>query len=202
MQFENYTDRTRGFIQAAQGIAMREGHQQFTPEHLLKALLDDSEGLAANLIRAAGGRPEAALDGVENALKKMPKVQGGNGQLYMAPATAKVFGAAEDAAKKAKDAFVSAERLLTALAIEPDAGTSKILKDAGVTPVKLNAAINEAHESKGEAGWGNQIRSYVLHPYQMVKDHRTDFQVGNTQSVLDGELDAFMEDYLKSGESK
>jgi len=179
MQFENYTDRTRGFIQAAQGIAMREGHQQFTPEHLLKALLDDSEGLAANLIRAAGGRPEAALDGVENALKKMPKVQGGNGQLYMAPATAKVFGAAEDAAKKAKDAFVSAERLLTALAIEPDAGRSKILKDAGVTPVKLNAAINDLRKGR------TADSASAEQSYDALKRYSRDL----TEAARDGKLD-------------
>ena len=148
MQFENYTDRARGFIQSAQSIALRDRHQQFTPEHLLKALLDDREGLAANLIRAAGGKPEQALAGVETALGKLPKVEGGNGQIYMAPATARVFATAEDVAKKAKDQFVSAERVLTALALEPDAGTSKILKDAGVTPVKLNAAINDLRKGR------------------------------------------------------
>ncbi len=148
MQFENYTDRAKGFVQSAQGIALRENHQQFAPEHLLKALLDDSEGLAANLIRSAGGRPEDALRATEAGLAKIAKVQGGSGQLYMAPATAKVFATAEDLAKKAKDQFVTAERLLTALAIEPDAGTSKILKDAGVTAVKLNAAINDLRKGR------------------------------------------------------
>ena len=110
MQLEKYTDRARGLIQAAQGIALRENHQQFTPEHLLKALLDDEEGLAANLIRAAGGRPEAALQQAEEALGKLPRVEGGAGQIYMAPAMAKVFASAEDIAKKAGDSFVSAER--------------------------------------------------------------------------------------------
>jgi ATP-dependent Clp protease ATP-binding subunit ClpB len=148
MQFENYTDRAKGFIQSAQAIALRENHQQFAPEHLLKALLDDSEGLAANLIRSAGGRPEDALRNVEAALSKTPKVEGGGGQLYMGPGTAKVFATAEDLAKKAKDQFVSAERLLTALAIEPSAGSSRLLKDAGVTPVKLNEAINALRKGR------------------------------------------------------
>lgn len=125
MQFENYTDRAKGFVQAAQGIAVRENHQQFAPEHLLKALLDDGEGFAANLMRSAGGRPEDASRAVDLALSKAPKVQGGGGQLYMGPGTARVFATAEDLAKKAKDQFVTAERLLTALAIEPDAATSK-----------------------------------------------------------------------------
>ena len=130
MQFENYTDRARGLIQAAQTIALRENHQQFTPEHLLKALLDDQEGLAANLIRAAGGKPEVALQRTDEALAKLPQVEGG-GQIYMAPPTAKVFAAAEEVGKKAGDKFVTAERLLTALAIEQSAGTSAILKEGG-----------------------------------------------------------------------
>ena len=81
MNIENYTDRTRGFIQSAQGLALRENHQQFTPEHLLKVLLDDKEGLAANLISAAGGKPETARAGTEAALKKLPVVKGAGGQL-------------------------------------------------------------------------------------------------------------------------
>ncbi len=116
MQFENYTDRARGLIQAAQTIALRENHQQFTPEHVLKALLDDQEGLAANLIRAAGGKPDVALQLTDEALSKLPAVEGGNGQIYMAPPTAKVFASAEEIGKKAGDKFVTAERLLMALA--------------------------------------------------------------------------------------
>ena len=141
MQFENYTDRARGLVQAAQTIALREGHQQFTPEHVLKALLDDQEGLAANLIRAAGGQPDKALQLTDEALGKLPKVEGGNGQIYMAAPTAKVFAAAEDIGKKAGDKFVTAERLLTALAVEASAGTAKILKDSGVTAAKLNPVL-------------------------------------------------------------
>jgi len=148
MQFENYTDRARGLIQAAQTIALRDNHQQFTPEHLLKALLDDQEGLAANLIRAAGGKPEVALQLTDQALGKLPKVEGGNGQIYMAAPMAKVLGAAEDIAKRAGDNFVTAERLLTALAVEGAAGAAKILKDANVTAVKLNAAINDVRKGR------------------------------------------------------
>ncbi|MCK5090242.1 MAG: ATP-dependent chaperone ClpB, partial [Hyphomicrobiaceae bacterium] len=91
MNFEIYTDRARGFVQSAQGLALREGHQQFTPEHLLKVLLDDSEGLAAGLIRKAGGQSQAALNEVEQALAKRPQVSGGgSGQLYMAQEIARV----------------------------------------------------------------------------------------------------------------
>ena len=100
MDFEKYTERSRGFIQSAQGLALRSGHQRFAPEHLLKVLLDDEEGLAANLIRAAGGRPEQALQAVELALGKLPKVEGsGAGQVYLAPETARVFEAAEKLAE-------------------------------------------------------------------------------------------------------
>jgi len=96
MNFEIYTDRAKGFVQAAQNLALREGHQQFSAEHLLKVLLDDQEGLAAGLIERAGGRPKAALQAVEKALASRPKVSGGGaGQLYMAPEMARVFDTAE-----------------------------------------------------------------------------------------------------------
>ncbi|MBV9702271.1 MAG: ATP-dependent chaperone ClpB, partial [Methylobacteriaceae bacterium] len=89
MNLEKYTERARGFVQSAQSLAVREGHQQFTPEHILKVLLDDSEGLAAGLIDRAGGDSRAALAATELALSKLPKVQGsGAGQLYLAPTTA------------------------------------------------------------------------------------------------------------------
>src|SRR5690606_11304631 len=96
MNIETYTDRARGFIQSAHSLALREGHQQFTPEHILKVLLDDPEGLAAGLIDRAGGRSRQALAEVEAALGKMPKVSGsGSGQIYLAPATARLFDSAE-----------------------------------------------------------------------------------------------------------
>src|ERR1700759_4690525 len=113
MNFEKYTERARGFVQSAQSLAMREGHQQFAPEHLLKVLLDDPEGLAAGLIDRAGGRSREALQAGEAALKKLPKVQGtGAGQVYLTPQLARVFEAAEKAAEKASDSFVTVERLL------------------------------------------------------------------------------------------
>ncbi|MCE9651332.1 MAG: ATP-dependent chaperone ClpB [Parvibaculum sp.] len=149
MDLEKYTDRSRGFVQSAQGLAVRSGHQRFTPEHLLKVLLDDEEGLAAGLIRAAGGRPDQALTGVETALAKLPKVEGSSaGQLYLAPETARVFEAAEGLAKKAGDSYVTAERLLLALLIEPGTESGKILKTAGVTAQTLNEAINNVRKGR------------------------------------------------------
>ncbi len=128
MNFETYSDRARGFIQSAQTGALAAGHQQFTPEHILKVLLDDPEGLAAGLIERAGGSARDALAETDQALAAMPSVAGGGaGQLFLAGPTAKVFQTAEEAAKKAGDSFVTVERLLLALAIEKDAKTAKIL---------------------------------------------------------------------------
>jgi ATP-dependent Clp protease ATP-binding subunit ClpB len=149
MNFEKLTDRSKGFFQSAQSLALREGHQRLLPEHLLKVLLDDSEGLAAGLVARSGGRPEDALAGVEQALAKMPKVSGtGAGQLYIAPQLAKVLDQAEKIAEKAGDSYITVERLLLALAMERDAETAKILADAGVTPVGLNAAINDLRKGR------------------------------------------------------
>src|ERR1044071_9251879 len=143
MNIEKLTDRARGFVQSAQSLALREGHQQFAPEHLLKVLLDDPEGLAAGLIDRSGGRSREALTAVEAALAKMPKVSGGGGgQLYLTPATARVFDQAEKIAEKAGDSFVTVERLLLALAMDKDSEAGKILSRAGVNPQSLNAAIN------------------------------------------------------------
>jgi ATP-dependent Clp protease ATP-binding subunit ClpB len=149
MNFEKLTDRSKGFFQSAQSLALREGHQRLTPEHLLKVLLDDSEGLAAGLISRSGGRPGDALARVEQALAKAPKVSGaGAGQVYIAPQLAKVLDQAEKIAEKAGDSYVTVERLLLALAMEKDADTAKILADAGVTPTGLNAAINDLRKGR------------------------------------------------------
>ncbi len=149
MQFENYTERSRGFIQAAQMIAQREGHQQFIPEHILKALLDDKEGMAAGLIKASGGEPQKALLAVGQALDKLPKVGGsGAGQLHLAPETARLFQQAEEIAEKAGDSFVTAERLLLALTLATGIQAASILQDAGVTAQALNGAINDLRQGR------------------------------------------------------
>src|SRR5215204_5863127 len=150
MNQEKYTDRSRGFIQSAQSLALREGHQQFTPEHILKVLLDDSEGLAAGLIDRAGGRSREALQAVEAALDKMPKVSGGGagGQLYMAPTTARVFDQAEKLAEKAGDSYVTVERLLLALAMTKDSPSGKALAAGHVTPQGLNGAIEQLRKGR------------------------------------------------------
>ncbi|WP_159586514.1 ATP-dependent chaperone ClpB [Chelativorans xinjiangense] len=148
MDIEKYSERVRGFIQSAQTLALSKNHQQFTPEHILKVLVDDEEGLAASLIERAGGRVRDVKLAVEGALEAMPKVEGGSGQLYLAQPLAKVFATAEEVAKKAGDSFVTVERLLTALAIEKSAKTADILAKAGVTPTALNKVINEIRKGR------------------------------------------------------
>ena len=146
MNFEKFTERSKGFVQAAQTIAQREDHQRFLPEHLLKALLDDDQGMAGNLIKSAGGDPRIAFAAVEAALAKLPKVEGDT-QLYMDGKTSKVLGEAEAIAKKAGDSFVAVERLLTALAIVKSEAADA-LKDAGVTAQSLNEAINKIRQGR------------------------------------------------------
>jgi len=149
MNIERFTDRSRGFIQSAQGLAVRENHQRFTPEHLLKVQLDDKEGLAANLLRASGARPEEALASVEEELAKIPKVEGaGAGQLHLDPLTAQVFAKAEEISDKAGDKFVTAERLLLAYLLTPKSKAGEILKKSGATPDGLNKAINEIRKGR------------------------------------------------------
>ncbi len=148
MDFEKFTERSRGFVQSAQGLAMREGHQQFTSEHLLKVLLDDEEGLAANLITFAGGDPQKALVETEAALAKMPKVEGGGDNLYLSTSLGKVFEQAATLADKAGDSFVTVERILLALAMAKSGPASEALKSCGVTPTGLNHAINKVRKGR------------------------------------------------------
>ncbi len=179
MDFENYTERSRGFVQAAQTIALRENHQQFVPEHLLKALLDDREGLSANLIRAAGGDPACALNATDLALGKLPRVQGGQGQVYLGPETARVLDSAGKLAEKAGDSFVTVERLLLALAMAAGSKTAELLKDSGTTPQGLNAAINDLRKGR------TADSATAENAYDALKKYARDL----TQDARDGKLD-------------
>ena len=132
MNLEKFTERSRGMIQSAQTIAMREDHQRFTPQHLLKALLDDGEGFAANLIKVAGGDPTQIVQNLDANLAKMPKVSGVDGQIYIDGQTAKIISKAENLAQKAGDSYVPVERMLMALVIvKSDAAT--ILKSGSIS---------------------------------------------------------------------
>src|SRR5271154_5666347 len=180
MDFEKYTERARGLIQSAQSLALREGNQQFTPEHLLKVLLDDPEGLASGLIEEVGGSARDALVQTEIALKKLPKVEGsGAGQLYIAPATARLFDSAEKIAEKAGDSYVTVERLLLALAMEKGTETAKILEKAGVNPQVLNAAINDLRKGR------TADHATAENAYDALKKYARDL----TQAARDGKLD-------------
>ncbi|MGB7336072.1 MAG: ATP-dependent chaperone ClpB [Salaquimonas sp.] len=188
MNIDKYTDRVKGFIQSAQSKALADGHQQFTPEHLLKVLLDDPEGLASSLMQKAGGRPKDALLALELAISKFPKVEGGNGQLYLAQSLAKVMDTAEKAADKAGDSYVTAERLLLALCIEKSAKTSDILAKAGLTANSLNAAINEirqgrtADSANAEAGY-DALKKYARDLTQDARDGKLDPVIGRDDEI-------------------
>ncbi|SON57306.1 Chaperone protein ClpB [Hartmannibacter diazotrophicus] len=189
MNVEKYTERTRGFVQSAQTYALTHNHQQFLPEHLLKVLLDDNEGLASGLITATGGRANDALLATEAALEALPKVAGsGAGQLYLSGATAKVFNTAEQIAEKAGDSFVTVERLLLALAMEKDAATAKILKDAGVTPASLNQAINElrkgrtADSASAENAY-DALKKYTRDLTQVAREGKLDPVIGRDEEI-------------------
>ena len=180
MNFDKYTDRSRGFVQSAQSLALRDGHQQFAAEHLLKVLLDDPEGLAAGLIDRSGGNSRQALAAVEAALAKRPKVSGGGaGQLHLDPALARVFDTAEKAAEKAGDGFVTVERLLLALALEKNGEAGKILAQAGVTPQNLNAAIEALRKGR------TADSASAENAYDALKKYARDL----TQAARDGKLD-------------
>jgi ATP-dependent Clp protease ATP-binding subunit ClpB len=147
MNLEKFTERARGFIQAAQTIAMRESHQKLAPEHLLKALMDDEQGLASNLISAAGGAPQRVVQVLDTKLAKIAKVSGDAGQVYLDSATGKVLDEAEKIATKAGDSFVPVERMLMALAMVTSPA-KEALEAGAVTPQKLNEAINDVRKGR------------------------------------------------------
>ncbi|KPF57856.1 ATP-dependent chaperone ClpB [Rhizobium sp. AAP116] len=188
MNIEKYSERVRGFLQSAQTYALSEGHQQFTPEHVLKVLLDDEQGMASSLISRAGGDAKAVRIGNDAALAKLPKVSGGNGQVYLAQPLAKVFSTAEDAAKKAGDSFVTVERLLLALAIESSASTSASLKKGGVTANALNQVINEVRKGRtadganAEAGF-DALKKYARDLTAEAREGRLDPVIGRDDEI-------------------
>jgi ATP-dependent Clp protease ATP-binding subunit ClpB len=180
MNIEKYTERARGFIQAAQSLAMREGHQQFSSLHMLKVLLDDNEGLASGLIDRAGANSRAILKATEESLNKLPKVSGsGAGQVYLAPDLARAFDAAEKAAEKAGDSFVTVERLLLGLALTKDGEAGSLLRKGGLTPQNLNAAIESLRKGR------TADSATAENAYDALKKYARDL----TQAAREGKLD-------------
>lgn len=188
MNLEKYSERVRGFLQNAQTYAVGEGNPQFTAEHVLKALLDDNQGMAASLIDRAGGDSKVARLANDEALKKLPKTSGGNGQLSLAQPLARIFNNAEEQAKKAGDSFVTVERLLIALAMEPSATTADSLKKAGVNPQALNQVINEirkgrtANSANAEAGF-DALKKYARDLTAEAREGRLDPVIGRDDEI-------------------
>ena len=189
MQFEKYTERSRSLIQAGQTLASRSGHGQYTPEHLLKVLLDDADGLAANLMRQSGGDPALAKQGVEQALAKMASASGpGAGQLHLSQPLVKLFEQAEDLSKKAGDAFVTAERLLLATALAKGSEAEKILQQARVTPENLNRAINEMRKGRTADNASAEdtfeaLKKYARDLTQAARDGKVDPVIGRDEEI-------------------
>jgi ATP-dependent Clp protease ATP-binding subunit ClpB len=188
MDIEKFTERARGFIQSAQGLALRSNNQQLLPQHLLKVLTDDEEGLAARLIRAAGGRPDQVRSENEVALAKVPQVQGGNGQVYLTPETARVLDTAEQAAKKAGDSYVTAEYLLLALAMSQGTDAARVLKDAGVTAQGLNKAISDLRQGRvaDSATAENQydaLKKYARDLTELARSGKLDPVIGRDEEI-------------------
>ncbi len=180
MDFEKLSDRLKGFLQAAQTIALRDGNPQVTPEHFLKALLDDEQGLAAGLIARAGGDPKTALARTDAALAKLPKVSGSGAQSpQMTPALGRALDQAEQMATKAGDSYVTVERALQALAMTSEGETASILKDSGITPQSLNEAINDLRKGRTADSAGAEQQ------YDALKKYTRDF----TEAAEKGEMD-------------
>ncbi len=189
MNLEKFTDRAKGFLQAAQTIAIRETHQRVAPEHLLKALLDDDEGLTANLIRAAGGNPKAAAQATDLALAKIAKVSGAGAQnLQWDNDTVRILDSAETIAAKAKDSFVPVERILMALALATTTAAGKALAAANVSATGLNAAIDAvrkgrtADSANAEAGF-DALKKYARDLTQAARDGKLDPVIGRDEEI-------------------
>ena len=189
MDFDKFTERSRGFVQAAQARAASLKHQEMAPEHLLGVLLDDEEGLAANLMTEAGADPKAAAKAVAAVLKARSTVDGpGAGQVYLGQETARILESAVKIAEKAGDSFVTAEGLLLALALAAGSKVAKILSDAGLTPQNLNAAINAirkgrtAQSATAEEGY-DALKKYAQDLTAAARDGKLDPVIGRDEEI-------------------
>ncbi|HEX5452260.1 MAG TPA: Clp protease N-terminal domain-containing protein, partial [Stellaceae bacterium] len=189
MDLEKYTERSKGFVQSAQNLALRSGHQRLVPEHLAKVLLEDKEGLCANLIRAAGGDPKAVLAQIDADLDRQPKIEGsGAGQVYLGPELARIFDQAEKIAEKAGDSYVTVERLLLALAMAKDTAIGKALAASGVTPQNLNAAIEQVRKGRkadtpsAEEGY-DALKKYARDLTEAAREGKLDPVIGRDEEI-------------------
>jgi ATP-dependent Clp protease ATP-binding subunit ClpB len=189
MQIEKYSDRLKTLIQAAQTLALRGGHQQLTPLHVFKALLDDEERLAANLIEAAGGSATEVGREVDLELAKLPKVEGaGAGQIYLAPETARLFDQAEQLSEKAGDSFVTVEYMLLALALASGTTAAEILKRAGISAQNLNKAIGNIRQgrkadSPSAEGSYEALKKYTRDFTEEARQNKLDPVIGRDEEI-------------------
>ena len=187
MNLDKFTERSRGFLQAAQTLAMREGHQRVMPEHLLKALMDDPEGMAASLVNAAGGSDARVREAVDAAVSRNPKVTGDSGQIYIDTLLARVLDEAEKVAQKAGDSFVPVERLLTALALVKSKAR-EALESGAVTAQGLNAAINQvrkgrtADSANAEEGF-DALKKYARDLTEAAREGKIDPIIGRDEEI-------------------
>ena len=189
MNPEKYTDRAKGLLQEAQTLALRRGHQRFTPEHILYALLEDEQGLAANLINSAGGDAQRVFQAAELALGKLPVVEGqGAGQVHLTPEAARLFESAEQLAKKAGDDFVTVERLLQALSVAAESPSAKALQDGGVSPQALNQAINDLRKGRTASSAGAEegydaLKKYARDLTEAAREGKIDPVIGRDEEI-------------------
>ena len=180
MNFEKFSDRTKGFIQSAQSLALREGHQRFAPEHILKVMLDDDEGLCGNLMSAAGADASIALINTTKELEGYPKVSGnGASQLYIDTNITNLLDSASKLATKAGDEYVTTERLLLALTLHSGSKSASILKKSGLTAQKLNGAINKIRKGR------TANSASAEDSYDALKKYSRDL----TEAAREGKLD-------------
>ncbi len=187
MDLNKFTERARGFVQAAQTIALREGHQRLEPTHILKALMDDDQGLASNLITRAGGAPNRVVEALDAAMGKIPKVSGDASQIYMDGQTAKVLDEAEKLATKAGDSFVPVERVLMALCMVKSKA-KEALEAGAVSAQKLNEAINDirkgrtADTASAEEGY-DALKKYARDLTEAAAEGKIDPIIGRDEEI-------------------
>jgi ATP-dependent Clp protease ATP-binding subunit ClpB len=190
MNLEKFTDRAKGFLQAAQTTAIRLNHQRITPEHILKALLDDSEGMAAGLIQRAGGNPRFALDGVDAALEKIPAVSGSGAQTTpgLDNDAVRVLDQAEQLATKSQDAYVTVERMLLALTLAKTTAAGKALEAANLTAPALEAAITDLRggrtaDSAGAENAYDAMKKYARDLTEAARAGKLDPVIGRDEEI-------------------
>ena len=188
MDIEKFTERSQGFIQSAEGVAERNDNQFLTPEHLLKVLLDDNEGLCAGLIKEAGGDLKKIKKETADAISKLPKVSGSGVTCYPNQQFGKIMSQAEDIAQKAGDEYVTVERILLAMLVVPDTEVYRILAQNGLTAVKMNEAIEELRQgrkatSANAEGKYKALKKFTLDYTAKAKEGKLDPVIGRDEEI-------------------